>query len=81
VLLVADVPIVEGSRLAGRPASDVYEPGEARVVAIIGNGATEGTLPPYGERILAPGDRIIIVATRIGLSHIVGRSARVEGNS
>jgi Trk K+ transport system NAD-binding subunit len=77
VLLVADVPVVEGSWLAGRPASDVYEAGEARVIALIAAGEIEATLPPFRERILIPGDRIVVVATRVGLSHMLGQSARI----
>jgi Trk K+ transport system NAD-binding subunit len=75
VLLVADVPVIEGSWLADRPASETYEPGEARVIALIPNGEVEGVLPPFTDRMLTVGDRLIVVATRVGLSHILGRSA------
>ncbi len=75
VLLVANVPVVDGSWLADRPVSDVYEAGEARVIALIPDGEIEGILAPLGDRRLVVGDRLIVVATRVGLSHILHQSA------
>jgi Trk K+ transport system NAD-binding subunit len=75
VLLVADVPVVDGSWLVGRPVTDVYEAGEVRAIAMVDgeDGVTVWT--PAWTRDLAVGDRLIVVATRLGLSRIVGQSA------
>ncbi len=78
VLLVANVPVLEGSWFADRPVSDVYEPGLARVIALIPAGEIEGVLSPLGDRRLVVGDRLVVVATRVGLSHILGQSADIR---
>lgn len=79
VLLVADVPVVASSWLAGRSVAEVHEPQEARVLAHVftgANGEEDVHWRPDGGRTLTVGDRLIVVATRIGLSRILGRSAR-----
>jgi Trk K+ transport system NAD-binding subunit len=79
VLLVADVPVPDGSRFAGRTVGEVNMPNEARVVAVIGADVGPGgdaDWRPRPSRRLAVGDRMIVVATRTGLSRILGPSAR-----
>jgi Trk K+ transport system NAD-binding subunit len=76
VLLVADVPVVAGSWLDGKRIADVYEPREARVVALFGADAAAGDWRPADERRLVVGDRLIVVATRLGLSRVLGHSSR-----
>ncbi|HEY1486366.1 MAG TPA: NAD-binding protein, partial [Micromonosporaceae bacterium] len=76
VLLVADVPVLAGSWLEGRRIAEVYEPGEARVVALFNAAAPEGDWRPGGHRQLFVDDRLIVIATRLGLSRILGRSSR-----
>jgi Trk K+ transport system NAD-binding subunit len=76
VLLVADVPVVAGSWLDGKRIADVYEPREARVVARFGADAEDGDWRPAADRQLVAGDRLIVVATRLGLSRVLGHSSR-----
>jgi Trk K+ transport system NAD-binding subunit len=76
VLLVADVPVQAGSWLEGRRIHEVYEPGEARVVALFNDGVPDGDWRPGGHRLLTADDRLIVIATRLGLSRVLGRSAR-----
>jgi Trk K+ transport system NAD-binding subunit len=76
VLLVAEVPVQAGSWLEGRRVDEVYESGEARVIALFGDGVPVGDWRPPGERLLSTGDRLIVIATRLGLSRVLGRSAR-----
>jgi len=78
VLLVAEVPVIEGSSLVGRRVADVYESGEARAIALLGSGSHNVDWRPGEHEILAVGDRLIVVATRAGLSHILGRSADIN---
>lgn len=74
ILLVAEVPVPPGSALEGLRVSDVCAGGEARVVAMLdGKGATTGV--PDDQRILAVGDRVIVVATRAGLFGVIEQSS------
>jgi Trk K+ transport system NAD-binding subunit len=74
VLLVADVPVLAGSSLAGRDIASLDREDKSRVVAVVDGSGHEVVCPP-GDRTLAPGERLVVVATRAGLSDIVDRSA------
>jgi Trk K+ transport system NAD-binding subunit len=77
VLLIADVPVVAGSPLAGQPLSVANEPGEARVIALRQRGADSRddlNWTPRAAELLAPQDRLIVVATRAGLGRLLARS-------
>jgi len=71
VLLVAEIPIGAGSDLEGRTVDSVQRVHAARLIAVA-SGTTESTLwaVPPGRR-LTRGDRLIVVATRAGLSSLV----------
>jgi Trk K+ transport system NAD-binding subunit len=77
VLMIAEVPVVAGSPLAGAPLSVANEPGEARVIALRQRG-TDGrddfNWTPRAAELLAPQDRLIVVATRAGLGRLLARS-------
>ncbi len=73
VLLVAEVPVEPGSRLDGGTVAAAQRAGEVRVVALSAAGARPTWSPPLGRR-LAPGDRVIAVATRAGLSRMLAAS-------
>ena len=68
VLLIAEVPVGPGADIAGRSLEDLERDGLARVLAVHSGGTTgkPGWSPP-GDYVLAPGDRVIVVATRAGL--------------
>ncbi|HKE67307.1 MAG TPA: NAD-binding protein [Micromonosporaceae bacterium] len=74
VLLVADVPVLAGSSLAGRDIASLDREDKSRVVAVV-DGSGQETVCPPADRTLAPGERLVVVATRAGLSDIVDRSA------
>jgi len=74
VLLIAEVPVCAGSALDGQPVSTANESGEARVIALTADhGRSTVWSPP--ERALSADDRLLVVATRAGLSGLLTRTA------
>jgi Trk K+ transport system NAD-binding subunit len=80
VLLIAEIRVAEQAGLAGSPIRDTEQDGQARVLALQASGAPlapGGTTPPNPPgaldwspdrgRVLAAGDRLIVLATRGGL--------------
>jgi Trk K+ transport system NAD-binding subunit len=74
VMLVADVPIVQGSALEGRPLNDANQPGESRVLAVGRRGGQHFDWEPQDGYLLVRGDRLIVLATRTGIGHVRARS-------
>lgn len=70
VMLIADVPIAQGSALEGRPLSDANRPGESRVLAVRRRGGEFFDWEPQNGYLLVRGDRLIVLATRDGVGHI-----------
>ncbi len=75
VLLIADVPVEPASELAGLPVDQVHTEGEARVIALRRAGADGVSWSPAGGYRLAAGDRLVVLATRAGLSGLLARGA------
>lgn len=73
VLLVAELPVLDRSWLAGVCVADVGEREEARVVAVVDRDG-EPHWSPIHDRPLEVGETLIVVATRAGLSRIIGQS-------
>jgi Trk K+ transport system NAD-binding subunit len=74
VLLIAEVPVTAGSELSGRQVADVAHAGQVRVIALT---ASQSTWPQWTPEPGAPiraGDRLIVVATRAGLSRVLART-------
>ena len=74
VLLIADIQIGEGSDLARHPVEDVHQTGLVRVIGLQQAGTERVDWPPGNRRLLSPGDRIYVLATRAGLSQVLDRS-------
>jgi Trk K+ transport system NAD-binding subunit len=76
VLLLAEVAADEGSGLTGRIMAEVHKPGLLRVIALrradaaVGDGSDVDWAPPSGYAI-RPGDGIVVLATRAGLSGLL----------
>ncbi|MFG3225687.1 NAD-binding protein [Kitasatospora sp. NPDC048194] len=71
VLLIADLTVEDGSGLIGLNRHDLEDPGGVRVIAV--RPARTGHLQwnvPDRTRRLAPGDRIVVAATRSGLARL-----------
>jgi Trk K+ transport system NAD-binding subunit len=76
VLLVADVPVGRSSALDGATIADADDPGQVRVLALSrhGTGWREMMWSPGTGASLAAGDRILLIATRLGLSQILANT-------
>jgi Trk K+ transport system NAD-binding subunit len=80
VLLLAEVTAYEGSGLAGRIMTEVHKPGLLRVIALrradaaISDGSDVDWSPPPGY-VIQPGDGIVVLATRAGLSSLLRRDS------
>jgi Trk K+ transport system NAD-binding subunit len=68
VLVIADVRVEPGSDLAGRPLADLEGDGLARVLALAEHGTPRFDWTRRRDRRLVVGDRVIVLATRAGLS-------------
>jgi Trk K+ transport system NAD-binding subunit len=68
VLLIADVRVEADSAIAARPLADLERDGQARVLAIASGGTVHFSWSPRRDQPLAAGDRLIVLATRAGLS-------------
>lgn len=78
VLLIARVGVGEGSTLDGLAIDGMNEPGRRRVIAIErGDGSGVEWLPASGVTA-APGDRLIVAATRGGLASLQELAASRE---
>lgn len=79
VLLIAELFIQDGTPLSGRPLFDAERDGQARVLAFQPGGSGDADWSPSADRVLEPGDRVIIIATRAGLGALLAdSSARVS---
>ena len=74
VLLLAEVTVGVGGGLAGQPITALHEDGLLRVIAVQrpGGGATDWS--PAAARRISAGDRLIVLATRAGLSGALRRN-------
>ena len=68
VLVIADVRVEPGSDLADRALADLERGGLSRVLALAERGTPRFSWSPRRDRRLLPGDRVIVLATRAGLS-------------
>ena len=66
--LDADVRVEPDSDLAGRPLADLERDGLSRVLALAERGIPRFGWSPRRDRPLVAGDRVIVLATRAGLS-------------
>ncbi|MFF7178517.1 NAD-binding protein [Streptomyces sp. NPDC008121] len=84
VLLFAAVDVAGNAHLDGRTVAEAFRPGAWRVIALATGSAPLGR-PGAGlvwqlhpGQLLAPGDRVVIAATRRGLAVLLGRRPRRE---
>jgi Trk K+ transport system NAD-binding subunit len=72
VLLFADVPAEEGSPLVGRTLAQVERGGGVRVITV------DRQSRPAQDSVIQPGQRLIVVATREGLSRMLDGAPEPE---
>ncbi len=75
VLLIAEIPVASRSALDGRRVADAAKAGRVRVIAITPEGATEPTWTPRAGARVAAGDRLLVIATRTGLSEVLASTS------
>ncbi|MFD7976423.1 NAD-binding protein [Streptomyces sp. NPDC059071] len=85
VLLFAALDVAGHPLLDGRMAAEALEPGAWRVIAR-GDAGVPLSRSGYGPvtelpagRVLGPGDRVVVAATRRGLAELHGRRPRQQG--
>jgi Trk K+ transport system NAD-binding subunit len=71
VLLIADIRIEPGTGIVARPLAELESDGLARVLALHVKGTQGLNWSMDRHYSLAPGDRIIVLATRAGLSRFL----------
>jgi Trk K+ transport system NAD-binding subunit len=71
VLLICDVRVEDGADLVGKRLVDLETDGLARTLALQARGATRYDWKPSRRYRLEAGDRVIVVATRAGLSRFL----------
>ncbi|HUN31456.1 MAG TPA: NAD-binding protein [Trebonia sp.] len=71
VLLIADVRVEDSADLIGKRLVEMEDDGLARILALQAQGAQRPDWQPQRDYELATGDRVIVVATRAGLSRFL----------
>ncbi len=78
VLLIADVRVDAGADIAGRALAELEGDRLARVLALQVRGAQRFHWLPHHGYLLAPGDRVIVLATRAGLTRFLTGNAIIK---
>ena len=73
VLLIAEVAVGEEAELAGGRVDDVHDGSDVRLIAFRHRGETGVDWSPRPADHLRPGDGLVVVATRAGLSRVLAR--------
>jgi Trk K+ transport system NAD-binding subunit len=80
VLLIADVRVAPGAAIAGRPLAGLEDDGLSRVLAIAERGTPRFSWSPRRDHRLVAGDRVIVLATRAGLSTFLAGNRPTEAS-
>jgi Trk K+ transport system NAD-binding subunit len=75
VLMIADVPVSAGAELVGWAVGHIHDRATARVIALRTRGAQLVDWAPRQDYRLAAQDRMVVLATRAGLSAVLRRAA------
>jgi Trk K+ transport system NAD-binding subunit len=71
VLLIAEVPVSVGTGLEGSTVCSVEARGEVRAIALQSRNSTTMDWHPPANHVLESKDRLVVVATRTGLSQVL----------
>jgi Trk K+ transport system NAD-binding subunit len=74
VLLIAEVPVGDGTGLSGRTVREVEQRCEVRVIGLQRRTEQRLDWQPSADHQLVPRDRLMVVATRTGLGQILASS-------
>jgi Trk K+ transport system NAD-binding subunit len=75
VLMIADVPVGPGAELIGHRIGEIHDRATARVIGLRPRGAPQVDWSPGQDYPLAAQDRIVVLATRAGLSRVLSRAS------
>jgi Trk K+ transport system NAD-binding subunit len=73
VLLIAELPVAEGSAVEHQTVGTLNRPHESRLLAI--RTADQVLWRPSDGRPIRSTDRLVLIATRLGLSHLLAETA------
>lgn len=68
ILVIAEIPVAPTSALEGKPVQVANMSGHSRVIGLIRRD-DETYWTPHDNLMVYPGDRLLVLATRAGLSH------------
>jgi Trk K+ transport system NAD-binding subunit len=71
VLLLADIAADQGGGLAGQQVAAVHQPGLLRVIALHRPGSDGVDWSPAPDYVIGVSDRVLVLATRAGLSGLL----------
>jgi Trk K+ transport system NAD-binding subunit len=71
VLLIADIRVEAGADMAGQAIAELERDRQARVLAVQVRGTQRSDWSPHHGYLLAAGDRVIVLATRAGLTRFL----------
>ena len=73
VLLLAEIAVADdgGANVAGERIAAVHQPGLLRVIGLRRYGSERVDWSPAGDYVLTAGDRLLVLATRAGLSGLL----------
>jgi len=74
VLLIAEVAVAAGAELAGHRVDDVHDGTDLRLIAVRRRAEAGVDWSPRPGDELRPADRLVVLATRAGLSRVLARS-------
>jgi Trk K+ transport system NAD-binding subunit len=77
-VLIAEIPVYPGSALIGQSVHSVNDPGATRVIAIGHDGGDALDYRPIPDYRLKSHDRLVVVATRLGLGSLLAGSGPPE---
>jgi Trk K+ transport system NAD-binding subunit len=78
-VMIAEVPVAAGSSLVGAPLRGLDRDGGSRVLAVRNDADAELDWSPDREAPLAPGQRVVVAATRAGLGTLLASSISPDG--
>jgi Trk K+ transport system NAD-binding subunit len=78
VLLLAELAADLQTGLAGQPVAAVHQPGILRAIALRRDGGAEVDWSPAPRDLIRAGDRVVVLATRAGLSGLLRNGGTLQ---
>jgi Trk K+ transport system NAD-binding subunit len=78
VLLLAEVAADGSAALSGQRVSALHRPGLLRVIALVSRDSEAADWSPAPDRVISAADKVVVVATRAGLSGLLRGAAGAD---